>query len=94
MTKAEQIRSGPAFSPIASVPRLGLNRVEVAAAIGVSVGTVDLMVTEGFLPPPRRWHSRKVWLVQEIAIAMMDWPEDNNPLTKKDGNADDWRATV
>jgi predicted DNA-binding transcriptional regulator AlpA len=94
MTAAGHIRSGPAFSPIASVPRLGLNRVEVAAAIGVSVNTVDLMVVEGFLPPPRRWHSRKVWLVQEIAAAMMDWPEDNNPLAKKDSNADEWRASV
>ena len=34
-------------------------RAEVAAAIGVSVNTVDLMVVEGFLPPPRRWPHRE-----------------------------------
>ncbi len=49
-----------------NVPRLGLNRSEVALAIGVSVNTVDLMVEEGFLPRPRKWHSRKVWLVGEM----------------------------
>lgn len=94
MTAAGHIRSGMAFSPIASVPRLCLNRVELAASIGVGVTMVDVMVMEGFLPPPRRIHRRKLWLVQEIAAAMMDWPEDNNPLAKKDSNADEWRASV
>lgn len=78
-----------------SVPRLGLNRAEVALAIGVSVNTVDLMVTEGVLPRPRKWHSRKVWLVSEIAAAMNEWPEDG--ITKQREDADDgadWRASA
>lgn len=71
------------------VPRLGLNRNEVALALGVSVNTVDLMVAEGFLPPPRRWHSRKIWIVSEIEIAMLEWPVDGAAV-----DSDDWRATA
>ncbi|MDK1377072.1 MULTISPECIES: hypothetical protein [unclassified Sinorhizobium] len=72
-----------------SVPRLGLNRNEVALALGVSVNSVDLMVAEGFLPQPRRWRSRKIWIVSEIELAMLEWPVDG---ATADGN--DWRATV
>ncbi|KNY18469.1 hypothetical protein AKG11_04975 [Shinella sp. SUS2] len=77
------------------VPRLGLNRAEVAVAIGVSVGTVDQMVQEGFLPRPRRWHTRKVWLVSDIVAAMADWPDDGL-LNHREGadDGDDWRASA
>jgi predicted DNA-binding transcriptional regulator AlpA len=77
------------------VPRLGLNRAEVAIAIGVSVNTVDLMVEEGFLPKPRKWHTRKVWLVPEIVAAMADWPEDGFSTSKgKDADTNEWRASA
>ncbi|WP_172601171.1 helix-turn-helix transcriptional regulator [Rhizobium leguminosarum] len=79
------------------VPRIGLNRSEVALAIGFSANTVDLMVAEGFLPKPKIWHSRKVWLVSEIEASMSEWPEDGVPLGKgeKDaGDGDMWRATL
>lgn len=54
--------------------RLALGRTEVALAIGVSPGSVDKMVAEGALPPPRKWHSRKVWLVSEIEAHLNEWP--------------------
>lgn len=54
--------------------RLALSRAEVALAIGVSAGSVDQMVSEGFLPPPRKWHSRKLWLVSEIEAHVCEWP--------------------
>ncbi|MGX9390482.1 helix-turn-helix transcriptional regulator [Nitrobacteraceae bacterium UC4446_H13] len=54
--------------------RLALSRVEVALAIGVSVTSVDQMVVEGALPPPRKWHSRKLWLVAEIEAHLNDLP--------------------
>ncbi len=76
------------------VPRLGLNRAEVAIAIGVSVNTVDLMVEEGFLPKPRKWHSRKVWLVQEIVGAMAEWPEDGFSKQWKDAGGEDWSMSA
>lgn len=73
------------------VPRLGLNRSEVALSIGVSPNTVDLMVKEGFLPKPRKWHTRKIWIVSEIEAALHEWPTDDsvNP-----GDDDEWRASV
>lgn len=75
-----------------AVPRLALNRAELALAIGVSANTVDLMVHEGFLPRPRKWHSRKIWIVSEIEAAMSEWPEDGVPQVKDE--ADLWRAEL
>ncbi|TCU20875.1 hypothetical protein EV130_112255 [Rhizobium azibense] len=78
-----------------NVPRLGLNRSEVAMAIGVSANTVDLMVEEGYLPKPRKWHTRKVWLVSDIVTAMASWPEDGIPRQREDADdSDDWRASA
>jgi len=72
-----------------SVPRLALNRTELALSIGVSTNSVDLMVKEGFLPQPRRWHSRKIWVVSEIEAAMMEWPADGASPTS-DEDDEDW----
>jgi hypothetical protein len=41
-------------------------------------------VEEGFLPKPRKWHTRKVWLVAEVATAMSEWPEDGIPKQRED----------
>lgn len=72
---------------VRSVPRIALNRTEVALAIGVSANTVDAMVKEGALPPARKWHSRKVWLVAEIEAALMEWP--TAPAMPEEEN-EDW----
>ncbi len=78
-----------------SVPRLGFNKAELAASIGVSVNTVDLMVKEGYLPPPKRWHTRKLWLVADVAAAMAGWPEDDAGIGEGDaGDGEDWRASA
>lgn len=76
-----------------NVPRLGLNRLEVAQAIGVSANTVDVMVEEGFLPKPRKWHSRKVWLVAEIVTAMASWPEEGIQ-TSGEADGEDWSMSA
>lgn len=78
-----------------NVPRLGLNRAEVASAIGVSANTVDLMVEEGFLPKPRKWHTRKVWLVSDVVAAMAAWPEEGGSKPEEGADdGDDWRASA
>ena len=77
------------------IPRLSLNRNEVAYSLGVSASTVDVMVAEGFLPRPRRWHSRKLWLVSDIVALQAVWPEDGIPENR--GDADDsenWQASL
>lgn len=75
------------------VPRLSLNRSEVAMALGIAPGTVDEMVKEGMLPPPRRWHSRKFWLVREIESTIShSWPVDEEESKAKD--SDDWSTAV
>jgi hypothetical protein len=78
-----------------NVPRLGLSRAEVAVSIGVSANTVDVMVLEGFLPKPRKWHTRKVWLVSDLVTAMASWPEDGITRQGEDADdGDDWRASA
>lgn len=74
------------------IPRIALNRSEVALAIGVSTNTVDLMVKEGALPQPRKWHSRKIWIVAEIEAALTEWPVDG--YVGFDCDEDEWRATA
>lgn len=77
----------------ANVPRIGLNRTEVALSLGVSVNTVDQLVKEGRLPPARRWHTRKIWLTSEIAAYLADWPTDAVAESSRPAaSADDWRA--
>lgn len=73
------------------VSRIALNRNEVALSIGVSANTVDLMVLEGALPHPRKWHTRKLRLVSEIAATTMEWPNDAPPQEDDD---EDWRVSV
>jgi hypothetical protein len=70
--------------------RLAFNRTELALSLGVSVNTVDIMVTEGFLPPARRWHTRKLWIVAEVQAYLSEWPTaDARAVT-----ASEWRATA
>ncbi|WP_062220549.1 helix-turn-helix transcriptional regulator [Aureimonas sp. D3] len=76
-----------------NIPRLGLNRTEVAMSLGVSVNTVDQLVKEGRLPPPRRWHTRKIWLTAEISAYLTEWPTDAAAEPNRPAAAgDDWRA--
>lgn len=77
-----------------NVPRLGLNRAEVASAIGVSANTVDLMVEEGFLPKPRKWHTRKVWLVSDVVAAMASWPEEGGSKLEEGADSDRWEMSA
>jgi predicted DNA-binding transcriptional regulator AlpA len=58
------------------IVRLALSRTEVALSIGVSVSSVDQMVAEGALPPPRKWHSRKLRLVSEIEAHLNELPRE------------------
>ncbi|MCM2294786.1 hypothetical protein NAC44_20885 [Allorhizobium sp. BGMRC 0089] len=53
-----------------SVPRLALSRDELAASIGVSPTSIDVMVSEGVLPKPKIWHTRKIWPTAEIEMAL------------------------
>lgn len=79
-------------APRRPVPRIGLSRAEVALAIGVSGNTVDLMVSEGVLPAPRRWHTRKIWLVAEIEAALAAWPTQDEARERPLETSDEWRA--
>lgn len=66
------------------IVRLALSRTELALSIGVSTTSIDKMVTEGALPAPRKWHSRKLWLVSEVEAHLGEWPNDG------DDSANEW----
>jgi predicted DNA-binding transcriptional regulator AlpA len=75
------------------VPRLALNRTELAVAIGVSTDSVDAMVSEGALPRPRRWHKRKLWLVAEVEAFLTELPADGQDDARKaadPADEEDW----
>lgn len=75
------------------VPRIGLNRTEVALALGISPNSVDEMVDDGTLPRPRRWRKRKIWLVSEIEAALTDLPQDGQSTDQGAADDDyDWEA--
>lgn len=75
------------------IPRISLNRVEVALALGVSPNSVDEMVLDGTLPKPRRWRTRKIWLVSEIEAALTELPTDGqNQLQEQAPDDEDWEA--
>lgn len=85
------------------IPRLALGRSELALSIGVSTGSIDVMVAEGVLPPPRRWHTRKLWIVSEVEAFLNDWPTEgspkishiNEPVERREAGQSEWiwRAT-
>lgn len=74
--------------------RLALSRAELALSIGVSVGSIDEMVEEGALPHPRRWHSRKLWLVSEVEAHLSQWPSDGDDDGWRDYDSQEIRKTA
>jgi predicted DNA-binding transcriptional regulator AlpA len=54
----------------------GLDRLQAAAAIGVSATTFDGLVREGRMPRPRQLGSRRIWDVDEIRAAFKVLPRD------------------
>ena len=74
------------FIALKHIPRLALNRSEVALAFSVAPNMVDAMVKEGVLPQPRVWYSRKFWRVTEIDAAMNEWPTAD----KQESDASQW----
>jgi len=73
------------------VVRLALSRAEVALSIGVGVNTIDVMVAGGFLPPPRKWHSERLWLVSEVEAYLKAWPTEDEARSEGSPSAIDDR---
>lgn len=54
----------------------GLDRLQAAAAVGVSANAFDQMIGKGLMPKPRMINSRKVWDVDELRAAFKCLPKD------------------
>lgn len=72
-----------------TVPRIALSRADLCIALGVCGNSIDQMVAEGFLPPARQWHKRKMWIVHEVQAALLEWPTAAVPVSRKD-EEEDW----
>jgi predicted DNA-binding transcriptional regulator AlpA len=71
----------------ASLPIVfGLDRLQAAASIGVSVTTFDHMVNTSQMPRPRMINTRKVWDVDELRQAFKSLPRDGEPA----GGTNSW----
>lgn len=57
----------------------GFDRIEAAAAVGVSATTFDNLVQSGRMPRPRMIGIRKVWDVDELRAAFKSLPRDGEP---------------
>jgi hypothetical protein len=56
--------------------RFCMSRAEAAEYINVSPNTFDLMVSKGFMPPPRAvWGDRRVWIRAEVERAVWELPD-------------------
>ncbi len=65
----------------------GLNRLQAAARVGVSVTTFERMVAEGLMPPPRQIYSLRVWDIAELDLAFDDLPHaGGSPAPKSPAN--------
>lgn len=64
----------------------GLDRVQAAAAIGVSATTFDHLVQCNQMPRPRMINTRKVWDVDELRTAFKCLPRDGEPV----GGTNSW----
>lgn len=64
----------------------GLDRLQAAAAIGVSATTFDTLVSDSLMPKPRLINTRKVWDVDELRTAFKSLPRDGEPV----GGTNSW----
>lgn len=76
------------------VPRIALNKSELAMAIGFSLNEIDQMIEDGALPKPRRRGRRRYWLTAEIEAALTDQPYEGEILKPGEASDDeDWEVT-
>ena len=64
----------------------GLDRIQAAAAIGISATTFDQLVEDNLMPRPRMINTRKVWDVDELRQAFKSLPRDGEPV----GGTNSW----
>jgi excisionase family DNA binding protein len=61
------------------LPPAAICREEAAAYVGVSPSKFDEMVKDGRMPRPKKIDTRRVWIVQRLAVALNALPDDGEP---------------
>jgi hypothetical protein len=68
---------------------LRTNRLELAAAIGISASKFRALVEDGRMPSPRRVDDRSIWDVDELRAAFKALPHEGDC-----GKANSWADVV
>lgn len=63
---------------LASLPRRGLSREEVAMYLGISGSTFDEMRSAGQIEPPRLIKGRKLWDIRDLDMAFDALPREHD----------------
>ena len=63
---------------------LAYDRIQSAAACGVSPTTFDKMVSEGLLPPPIKFKDRNIWSVDGLRNAVNALANGGKPPSEKE----------
>ncbi len=69
--------SRPEILPLSLAPR-GLSRCQAAEYVGVSSSLFDVMVGDGSMPGPKRYHARKIWDRARLDEAFSALPGDGD----------------
>jgi hypothetical protein len=75
----------------ASLPPLGLCRVQAAEFIGVSPNFFDVMVRDGRMPRPKRVNTRVIWDRRKLEAAFEELPTDEE---EEANNVNPWDEEV
>lgn len=67
-----------------------LSRVEAAAYVGVSPNTLDRMMTDGFMPGPKRVYGRVLWDVRALDAAIDSLPGEGESIDASSPENNDW----
>lgn len=60
------------------LPRLGLNREEAAASIGICGTTFDKLVRDGRMPRPKLIGAKKLWFLESLRASFLALPEEED----------------
>jgi len=67
-----------------------LSRAEAAAYAGVSPTTFDRMMSDGFMPGPKRVYNRVLWDVRALDAAIDGLPSDPDSPDAESSDINEW----
>ena len=67
-----------------------LSRSEAAAYAGVSPTTFDRMMSDGYMPAPKRIYSRVLWDLRDLDVEIDSLPGGENSSHDENSDVNEW----